>query len=87
MKALLNILIALLALSCATTVIKVYDENGKLAGKFSRSHLLIKQNFKVDTDTSGALHIDVSTESGPGEKATESAIQALENLALQAMAK
>lgn len=87
MKLLINILIALLALSCATTALMIYDDQGKLVGKFSRSHVLIKQDFKVDVDTSGTLHIDVSTESGPGEKAVDTMAKTMGKIALQAMAK
>ena len=87
MRILSVLLVMVFALSCATTALKVYDDQGKLAGKFTRRHLLIKQSFKVDVDTSGTLHIDVSTESGPGEKATEMMAKTLGEIALKAMVK
>jgi len=76
------LLVMLFALSCATTALKVYDDEGRTVGKFTRRHLLIKQSFKVDVKPSGELEIDVSTESGPGEKAMETMAKTLEKIAL-----
>ncbi len=87
MKILSVLLAMLFALGCATTGLKIYDDEGRTVGKFTRRHLLINQDFKVNVDTSGTLHIDVSTDSGPGEKAIEMMAKTLGEIALQAAVK